>query len=223
MFKHTTAHEFHCCRTCFSTGDLGMQISVRLSPVNIYHGCLVRATPLTVFYRSFWNFADVFFMVWGCACGLDIIVKIIFYHFFHFVNFFDLYVWTLCTFNVSATPHTILYRSFSFSTLWTLSFSYLRLLKVYRQCVPCKHNSLDNFILNFMQLFTSFFHGLKMCIWLGFNPGVNFVTFPLINLSFFKFLQVWHQRHRSLIFFKHGFRCLNTASGRFDSGFSLHA
>ena len=29
-------------------------------------------------YRSFWNFADVFFMVWGCACGLDVIVRLLF-------------------------------------------------------------------------------------------------------------------------------------------------
>ena len=36
--------------------DLGMQVSVHLSvplSVNIYPGCLVRATPLTVLYRSF--------------------------------------------------------------------------------------------------------------------------------------------------------------------------
>ena len=77
------------CRTCFSMGNLGVQISVRLSvrpsvimsvcpSVNIYHGCLVSATPLTVFYWSFWNFADVFFMVWGSACGLDIIVGLLF-------------------------------------------------------------------------------------------------------------------------------------------------
>ena len=45
------------CRTCFSMGDLGLQASVCLSvrssicpSVNIYHGCLVNATPLTVFY-----------------------------------------------------------------------------------------------------------------------------------------------------------------------------
>ena len=35
---------------------------------------LVRATPLTVLYQLFWNFACVFLMVWGCACGLDIVV-----------------------------------------------------------------------------------------------------------------------------------------------------
>ena len=39
--------------------------------------CFVNATPLTVWYQSFWNFEDVFFMVWGCACGLDIIVRLL--------------------------------------------------------------------------------------------------------------------------------------------------
>ena len=48
--------------------------SVRPS-LNIYPGCLVSATPLPVLYWSFSNFAGVFFMVWGCACGLDIIVR----------------------------------------------------------------------------------------------------------------------------------------------------
>ena len=79
----------HFCRTCFSMGDLGVQVSVRSSvrlfvrpsvrpSVNIYPWCLVSATPLTVLYRSFWNIACVFVMVWGCACGLDIIVRYIF-------------------------------------------------------------------------------------------------------------------------------------------------
>ena len=65
------------CRTCFRMGDLGVQVSVRLS-VRQHLPCLVSATPLTGFYRSFWNFADVFFLVWGCACGLDIIVSLFF-------------------------------------------------------------------------------------------------------------------------------------------------
>ena len=76
--------ETFCC-TCFSMGDLGVQVSIRLfvrpsvcPSINIYHGCLVSATPLTVFYWFFWNFADVFFMVWECASGLDIIVGLFF-------------------------------------------------------------------------------------------------------------------------------------------------
>ena len=35
----------------------------------------VGTSPLTVLYQSLWNFACVFSMVWGCACGLDIIVR----------------------------------------------------------------------------------------------------------------------------------------------------
>ena len=74
-------------------------------------------------------------------------------------------------------------------------------MKVYRQWVPCKRNSLYNFIPFFMQLCTSFFHGLKMCMWSGFNPAVNFCHFStLLTLSFFNFSQVRHQLHRSSIY-----------------------
>ena len=47
---------FDFCHTCFSMGDLGVQVSVCPSvrfSVNIYPGCLVSATPLTVLYQSF--------------------------------------------------------------------------------------------------------------------------------------------------------------------------
>ena len=37
-------------------------------------GYVVSATPHTILYRSLWNFAHVFAMVWGCARGLDIIL-----------------------------------------------------------------------------------------------------------------------------------------------------
>ena len=40
-------------------------------------GYLVSATPHTILYRSLWNFAYVFAMVWRCACGLDIILELI--------------------------------------------------------------------------------------------------------------------------------------------------
>ena len=72
-------------------------------------------------------------------------------------------------------------------------------MKVYRQWVPCKRSSLYNFIFIFMQLYTSFFHGLKMCMCFEFNPGVNFCHFSILfALSFFKFSQVRHQLHRSV-------------------------
>ena len=74
-------------------------------------------------------------------------------------------------------------------------------MKVYRQWVPCKRNCLYNFIPIFMQLCTSFFQSLKMCIWFGFYHAVIFCHFSiLLTLSLFNFSQVRHQLHRSLIY-----------------------
>ena len=47
-------------------------------PQCIDSGYLVSATPHTILYQSFWNFAYVFSMVWRCAYGLDIILAFIF-------------------------------------------------------------------------------------------------------------------------------------------------
>ena len=47
-------------------------------PQCIDSGYLVSATPHTILYQSFWNFAHVFTMVWRCAYGLDIILAFIF-------------------------------------------------------------------------------------------------------------------------------------------------
>ena len=59
-------------------------------------------------------------------------------------------------------------------------------MKVYRQWVPCKRNALYNFIPIFIQLCTSVFHGLKMCMWSGFNPAVNVCHFStLLTVIFF--------------------------------------
>ena len=135
-------------------GDLGMQVSVRLSfrpSVNIYPGCLVSAVPLTVLYRPFnlfWNFACVFFMVWGCACGLDIIVRLFFV---------------------------------TFSTSWMTS--------MYRQWVPRERNSSYNFIPILLKLCTCFLHGLKMCMWFGYNPCITFYPF----FHFVDFVVFWPQ------------------------------
>ena len=41
-------------------------------------GYLVSATPHTILYRSLWNFAHVFAMVWRYAWGLDMILELIF-------------------------------------------------------------------------------------------------------------------------------------------------
>ena len=64
-------------------------------------------------------------------------------------------------------------------------------MKVYRQWVPCKRNSLYNFNPFFMQLCISFFHDLKVCMWFGFNFAINLCHFSF-TLSFFNFSQMRH-------------------------------
>ena len=114
--------------------------SVRPS-VNIYHGRLVSATPLTVFLLIFLKLCRCFLhgvrmcMWFGYNCW------IFFYHFFHFVN--------LSHFSTS----------------------------MYRQWVPCERNSSYNFIPIFLKLCTCFLHGVKMCIWFGYNPCIYFCYF----------------------------------------------
>ena len=46
-------------------------------------GYIVRATPTSILFQSFWNFANVLFLVWRCACGLDIIIKLILLPFYY--------------------------------------------------------------------------------------------------------------------------------------------
>ena len=79
-------------------------------------------------------------MVWECACGLDIIVRL-------FLSLFPLF------------------ELIHFST------------SVYRQWVPCERNSSYNYIPIFFKLCTCFLHGLKMCMWFGYNPCINFCHF----------------------------------------------
>ena len=81
----------------------------------------VGSTPLTVFHRLFWNFADVFCMEWRCACGLDIIL------WFFFLTFSAL--WTDCfeTLQIFSAwnedVHVVLVQYFYyFSALWTYLF-----------------------------------------------------------------------------------------------------
>ena len=130
-------------------------------PQWINSGYLVSATTHTTLYQSFWNFAHVSSMVWRCACGLDIILALIFVTFstLRTLSFPDPQILWKCIdsgYLVSATPHTILYRTFwnfakcfphglemcmwfgynwwiifvTFSTLWTLSFSDLRFYEI---------------------------------------------------------------------------------------------
>ena len=96
-------------------------------PQCIDSGYLVSATPHTIIYWSFWNFVRVFSMVWSCACGLDVILTLIFVTFSTLgtLSFSDFRFYESCEswYLVSTTPHTILYWSFwnfahNFSMVW---------------------------------------------------------------------------------------------------------
>ena len=139
---------------------------------------LVNVTPLTVIYRLLWNFACLFFMVWGCACDLDIIVNLL-DHFF--VLFSTLWTYLFSPFIykqlvplVSATPRTVLYRllwNFAcvFFMVWGgacgsdvivrsffFFFPHCELShfspSIYRQKISHEHSSSYNFILIFLEL-----------------------------------------------------------------------
>ena len=125
-------------------------------PQWIDSGYLVSATPHTILYRSFWNFAHVFSMVWRYACGLDIILALILVTFSNF---------ELCHFLTSDS------------------------MKVYRQWVSCEHNSSYNFIPVFLKLCTCFCHSLEMCMWFGYNHWINFCHF----FYFVNFVIFWPQ------------------------------
>ena len=113
-------------------------------------GYLVSATPHTILYRSFWNFAHVFTMVWRCAYGLDIVLELIFV---------------------------------TYSTLWTLSFWPQILWKCIDSGYLLRATPYTISCLSLCNSAHLFFHGLKMCMWFGFNPAVNFCHFS--TLSFF--------------------------------------
>ena len=105
------------CRTCFSMGDLGVQVSVRLS----VHSSVRQHLPWVSCERnSSYSFVPIFLKL--CRCfhhGMRMCMwfgyncLIIFCHFFHFVNLVIFRPQCIdCGYFVSATPHTILYQSF---------------------------------------------------------------------------------------------------------------
>ena len=153
------------------------------------------ATPLTVLYRLFWNFACVFFMVWECVCGLGIIVRTFFVTFptLWTLSFFTSIYWQRVPL-VSTTPLTVLYRSFwnfacvffmvwrcacgldiivrwlffvTFSALWTVIFH----LNIKTVGTSCERNSSSSysFIRIVLKLCMCFLHGMRMCMWFGYN------------------------------------------------------
>ena len=150
-----------------------------------------------------------------------------FCHFVNFVIFWPQILW-MCIDNgylVSATPNTFLYRSLrNFAHVFAMvsrcaygldiilelifvTFPLCELchfltsdsMKVYRQWLPCKCNSLYNFMPIFLQLCPSFFSMVWRCACgLDLIMELIFVTFPLCDLCHFS--QVRHQLHQSSIY-----------------------
>ena len=59
-------------------------------------------------------------------------------------------------------------------------------IKLYRQWVPCRCNPSYSFPLIVLKLCRCFLHGMKMCIWFGYNTLVIFsYFFCFVNLVFF--------------------------------------
>ena len=108
---------------------MSVRLSVCLSVHQHLHGCLVSATPPSVFLLIFLKLCRCFLhgvrmcMWFGYNCW------IIFYHFFHFVNLVIFRPQCIDSgYLVSATPHTILYWSFwnfahVFSMVWRCAYS----------------------------------------------------------------------------------------------------
>ena len=120
------------CRTCFSMGDLGMQVSVRPCVRSSVRSSIRQYLPWVSCERnSSYSFVLIFLKL--CMCfrhGMRMCMwfgyncEVIFCHFFHFVNLVIFWPqWIDSGYLVSATPHTILYRSFwnfahVFSMVW---------------------------------------------------------------------------------------------------------
>ena len=166
------------------------------------------ATPLTVLYRLLWNFACVFFMVWWCACDLDIIVKLFFSLFPHCeLRHFSPSIyrqWVLREHNSSYNFTQIILElcicflhslkvsmCFSynpwhifchcFCSFWTLSFTDLRCIDCGYHVIATSHTILNQSFWNFAHVFSRVCRsarGLDMIF------KFIFVTFSTLTLSF---------------------------------------
>ena len=135
--------------------------------------------------------ACVFIVVWGCACGLDIIVRSIFFSLFphcglsHFspsiywqwlprkhnssYNFIQsfwnfAYVFSI-VWRCACAFHIIL--ALIFVTIFYVLNFVIFWTQMYRQWVHCDCNFSNNFKLVCLKLCTRFLPGLPKCMWFG--------------------------------------------------------
>ena len=65
-------------------------------------------------------------------------------------------------------------------------FAGILTLKVNRQWVPCVRNSSYSFLPIHLKLYMYYGHGLKICMWFGYNPWIIFcLFFRNLNLAIF--------------------------------------
>ena len=72
---------------------------------------------------------------------------------------------------------------FLFSQVELSHFSSIIYSKVNGQGIPCGHNSSYSYIPILLKLHWCFGHGLKICMWLRYNPQIIFVTYLQVELS----------------------------------------
>ena len=64
--------------------------------------------------------------------------------------------------------------NFSIDLLWNLQVQLTFQMKIY--WVHCRHNSSYSFPPIILKLFWCFLHGMKMCMWFGYNPLIIFIS-----------------------------------------------
>ena len=85
-------------------------------------------------------------------------------------------------------------------------------MKVNGQWVPCVRNSSYSFILILLKLNRYCDHALKICMWFGYNPQINFYYF-FCNLNLGLFQENLPGRHGTEPnFFHRGGRCSDSFS-----------
>ena len=75
--------------------------------------------------------------------------------------------------------------------------------------VPCERNSSYSFMPILLKLYGCFSHGLKMCMWFGYHPQINFLP----HLSHFKLGHFWGAN--SIEYMYIGYPCVLNFSNSF--------
>ena len=95
-----------------------------------------------------------------------------------------------------------------FSQFELSHFSGILTMKVNEQWVPCVRNSSYSLIQILLKLYRHCDHALKICMWLGYTPQINFCHF-LSNLNLVIFRTFSHPESElpvgGIVFYKHIF------------------